>query len=169
MVLEDKLEEIFFYLPLMKYSELSSEFKPKFGAGDKLELAHFLADSKTGETVYPLIWLLHPTDEIHSRGHIKVNELVLILAVNTNAAMLNKERIETTFKKILLPLLENVKHAFRFASNLNLKDEVGVVKYSNYSDNLSTGDSNFTIDRWDALRTTWTIDINDKCLKQIQF
>lgn len=170
IVVEDKLKAIFNFIPEMSYTAGSTLYKPVFGFGNKLELVAFIKQAETNEfNTYPLIWLLYPFNEKHKNWgrKVEIEDLTLILAVNASKTMLNDERLETTFKRVLIPLYENIETLFKRASTLNVSSEVGVVKFPNYSGDLSDGDSNFTVDRWDALKTIWNVTINDFCLKDI--
>lgn len=170
IVVEDKLEAIFDYLPEMAYAEGGTEYKVIFGYGDQKELNLFLAAQESNSNKpYPLIWLLYQYKEKHTKRKVDLEDLVLILAVDTSAAMLNKDRLATTFRNILFPLYDNILGVFRKAVNVNLKEEVGVVKFPNYTDETDRYNDNvtFTSERWDALKTTWELSINDNCLKQI--
>lgn len=170
IVVEDRLAEIFAYLPEMSYSVGSTLFKPVFRYGNQVELAAFLKAAETdGFSPYPLIWLLYPINENHNvRGRkVTVQQLTLILAVNSSKVALNPERMETTFKKVLIPLYDNIETAFKSASSINASPEVEIIKFPNYSGDRSDGDSNFTVDRWDALKTIWNVSINDVCLRPL--
>ena len=170
IVVEDKLEAIFNYLPAVKYNEDSdTSYKPIFRFGDQKELNSFLQLSKEANSrPYPLIWMLYPSEENHFKTHVDLEDLTLILAVNTNISMLNKERLEKTFKKILFPLYDNVHYVLKSAVNTNLTEEVKITKYPNYS-----GDNNrekaMTLDLWDAVKTVWKISIHNNCLREIKF
>ena len=64
---------------------------------------------------------------------------------------------------------ENVESALSKAINVNLSRSVEIVKFPNYSGDNADGDSNFTVERWDAIKTTWGLTINNSCLKKIIF
>lgn len=175
IIVENKLEEIFSYLPLMSYEVGGAEFKVYFGYGDELELNAFLKQKEGDETQpYPLIWLLYPYEEIHKKKEVYLNDIVLIVATNTNNNMLNKERIATNFSKVLIPLYDNIERAFLRASNMNFLQEVKVTKFPNYSgedqrrSSIEPREESFANTLWDALKTKWKISINDNCLKQIK-
>ena len=170
IVIENVLKEVFSYLPEMSYSKNSTPYKPVFKYGDTVELAEFIRQAaEKGYETYPLIWLLYPYRENHvKRGRgVVIEDLTLILAVNTSAAMLNDERLATTFEKVLNPLYENVHKVMTRAASLNVDPETEIVKFPNYSGDLSNGEQNFTIDRWDAIKTIWNVYVNDKCLRKI--
>lgn len=169
IIVEDKLEEIFDYLPAMKY-EVGSEysFKPVFGFGDQMELNKFLKNKESESTKpYPLIWLLYRYNEKHEKKKVVLNDIVLILATNTNAEMSNRDRIETNFKKVLIPLYDNILEALTKSVNINLEDDRGVVKFPNFSEEVNREQS-FTTELWDALKTTWNFEINTACFRSIK-
>ncbi len=65
IILEDVLKSVFNYLPAMSYNEGGDEFSVTFGFGTKKDLNKFLTLRKRS-TVYPLIWLLYPYNELHN-------------------------------------------------------------------------------------------------------
>ena len=128
IVLEDRLREIFAFLPTIK------GFQPVFKQGDHKELIAFFQESQ-GNTNYPLIWLDMPYEEEHlNRKRVKVNSLNLILAVQTNSEMRYSERLETTFATVLMPLLDSVLDAFTVANTLSYDSNYKIVKFGNYSE-----------------------------------
>lgn len=163
MVLEDKLEAIFSYLPAI------DTFIPKFAYGDPKELAAFLKHKHKGQQPYPLIWLLYPYAETHEGTHLEATNVSLILAVQTNASMQNKQRLAETYKKILFPLYDNIVYAFNAANIVNVAHKYRVVKHPNYSDDRSLGGSHAGPFIWDAMKVTFDIKIQDTCLRPIIF
>src|SRR5690606_6642328 len=90
----------------------SVEHKPKFNFGTEEDLIVFINDNRDGNiNTYPLIWVQTPfqTEGKEPRLNCK---LKLILAVNSNSTLTNEERLEVSFKPILVPLFENVIKAF---------------------------------------------------------
>lgn len=170
IVVEDQLKAIFDYLPSMSYEVRGSSFKPVFGYGDQMELNEFLKSKESDETrPYPLIWLLYPYKELHKKKVVELNDLVLILATNTNAKLSNSERIETNFKRILIPLYDNVFKVLQRAVTVSLIEEVEIIKFPNYSgDNRDDDNQAFSTDLWDAMKTVWNLNINESCLKHIK-
>jgi len=170
IVFEDELEEIFSYLPRMKYQATSDlDYKVVFGAGDKKALNVFLKTKNKGDSPYPLIWLLYPYEETHNRTNLSVDKVTLILAVPTNESMQNKERLNETYKKVLFPLYDNMRHCLENANIVNIAKEFKVIKYPNYSDEQSSGDESAGTFIWDALKVNFQITIRDTCLKPIMF
>lgn len=169
IIVEEKLASIFDYLPSMRYSNGLELFKPVFRYGDQKELNVFLKSYESEQSSpYPLIWLLYPNKEIHHKKKVELPDLTLILAVNTNDKMLNNERIATTYKKLLIPLYENVFRALQKATNVNLVEKVDMIKFPNFGDKDYDSEESFTTDLWDALKTTWKIEITNACLKDIK-
>ena len=166
IVVEDRLKEIFGFLPQI------NGYDPVFGYGNKVQLSTFIKSANDrGSDVYPLIWLLYPNKEDHKkRGReVECEDLTLILAVNTKASLSNKERIENVYKQYLIPLADNVRYVLESASIANLNPEFEIIKFPNYSGDLSNGEENYTVDRWDALKCVFSISINNKCLNDIRF
>jgi len=170
IVLEDKLEEIFSYLPRMKYIATSQlDHKVVFGSGDKKALNVFLKIKGKGDSPYPLIWLLYPYEETHNRTNLSVDKVTLVLAVPTNQSMQNKQRLNETYKKVLFPLFDNLVYCLEHANIVNIAREFKVVKYPNYSDEQSSSEESAGTFVWDALKVNFQITIRDTCLKPIIF
>lgn len=170
IIFENRLEEVFSYLPQMKYNATSvGLFDVTFGYGDKKALNAFLKMKGKGNvSPYPLIWLLYPYKEIHTRTEMKAENVNLVLAVNTNAQMQNKERIEETFKNVLFPLLDNVTHCITSANIFNISEEIKIVKHPNYSD-TEDGELHAGTFIWDAIRVEFDVTVIDGCLRKIIF
>lgn len=163
IVLENVLEDVFNYLPAI------DTYKPVFSYGDRKELNAFLKQShKSNTSIYPLVWLLLPYRETHMKNKLEANEISLILAVQTNSSMQNKQRFKETYEKVLFPLYDNVIYCLTRANILNVAHEFNVVKHPNYSDE-TFGDSHAGALIWDALKVSFGITILDTCLKPIKF
>jgi hypothetical protein len=167
IIAEDRFEEIFAYLPVIKNSS-DVEFQPLFRYGDNLELLVFLKN-QIGNTKrpYPLIWLLYPYEEDHTRTNLNLKDVVLIIATETNAESNYQQRMEENYKKVLIPLYENIRLAFMRANILSTDDKYKIVKYPNFGrpeENVSE-----TIDLWDAMKITFDCSINNVCLQKIRF
>jgi len=163
IIVEDRLTEMFSMLPPM------NGFEVVFGCGDNKELQVFLKEKAADSDPYPLIWLVYPYVENHLRTKVELNKLTFILAVETNKSMLNKERIDETYKKILFPLLDNIKSLFTRANIMNVKDEYTIIKFPNYSGDDNDTLSSYTTANWDALKVTIDCTINNVCLRPITF
>ena len=108
IVVEDRLAEMFAYLPEMVNS-VGATFKPTFMYGDQKQLLDFLRQNSKGTSKYPLIWLVYPFNETHTRSRVEFQSLTLVLAVETNSVMLNSQRMKETYANILIPLFNNIK------------------------------------------------------------
>ena len=168
IVVEDRFKEMFEYLPPLVNAE-GTPWPVTFKWGDEKELQAFLTNNRSADSPYPLIWLVYPYVEVHRRTKVHLDNLSLVIAVDTNAEMLNDERLEETYKKYLIPLFNNVKEVLRRANITSTPTEYTVVKYPNYSGEDVVADSNVTNDIWDAMRVTFSIWINNVCLKPIKF
>lgn len=164
IIVEDRLKEIFDTLPPLKNSK-GIDFKPVFKCGDNKELSTFLKLSKKTRDPYPLIWLISPYTEEHKRTHVLIENMSLILAVETNSSMLNNQRLEDTFKTVLIPLYDNIKTLFMKANTVNTDDTYIVTKFYNYSGDTNPTDKHEVTDIWDAMKITFEIQINSNCLR----
>jgi hypothetical protein len=144
-----------------------SEFKPVFKYGDNKELLAFLKTKNKGEKPYPLIWLVYPYVEDHGRTNVSIEPISLVLAVRTNKSMLNEQRMEETYKKVLIPLYNNLREMFMQSNIAYVTDEYIVTKFPNYSNEESEGTQNQTVDLWDALKMTFNCTINANCLNEL--
>lgn len=172
IIIEDRLREMFEYLPNMSRFDNTGSFKPKFQFGDGKELNAFLDSTRIEKTdPYPLIWLLYPQKEVHSTNRVKVNNMTIILAVKTTPDKMNEERFEKVFKPILFPLADNIFELFKKSNTIDTVVDYDVIKYPNYGElnTLRTKEQNFTTDIWDALRITFNANINNNCLRQLNF
>jgi hypothetical protein len=164
IVIEDRLEEIFSYLTPITSNDLQA-FMPIFKVGDQKELISFFNQSET-LTNYPLIWLDMPYIENHYNQKKVEVDVSLILAVETNGSMLNSERMDKTYKPILLPLLDNVIDLFKKANTVSFDFNYKITKFPNYSD-TEQGEENKFVDIWDAIKLEITLNFNNKCLRAI--
>lgn len=164
--LEKELEAMFAFLPDMAGTSGSQKFPVVFGYGDEVALNGFLANRET-ETTYPLIWKL-PVKEVTERHLLKVENMTLILAVETNSSDENPQRMRETFEKVLMPLLDNVKHVFKTANIISMEDSFSIEKHPNYS-KTDAREENAVISIWDALKVTFSFTMFDTCLRDIKF
>lgn len=167
IVLEDKLEEMIQDLPLMAYDDKSKSYPVIFGAGDDKELGAFLKIRKN-TSPYPLIWLLYPTPENHTKTKLNVENAQFILAVPTKAELRNPERRKTTYKNVLNPLLENFILLFRRANIISFEGNFTAVKHPNYSSD-ENGDEHIAGVIWDAYRVDVSFSVIDTCYRKVNF
>jgi|KBSMisStaDraftv2_1062788.scaffolds.fasta_scaffold627483_1 hypothetical protein len=167
IIIENRLAEMFFYLPEMKNSA-DVAFKPTFMYGTQKQLLDFLRQNSSGKSVYPIIWLVYPYVETHTRSNVSFKKLTLVLAVETNSSMLNSQRMKETYEKVLIPLYDNIKHCFNSANISNSSDVYEVVKFPNYSESEKETENEATY-IWDALKVSFDGTLNSNCLNPIYF
>ena len=167
IIIEDRFEEALSYLPEMYGLNSSSTetFKPTFMYGDEQELIMYLKLFSESSEIYPIIWLIQPYKEKHKGKRVYLDNISFVLATSTNRNMLNKDRMESTFKKILIPLYDNMMEIFKYCNTIDLAETNNVIKYPGYK-NID-GDKNRTVAIWDAIKLDLSCSINDNCLKPI--
>lgn len=166
IIVEERLREMFAFLPQIPNVN-AVLFTPVFKVGDKKELLAFFAES-TQNSNYPLVWLDMPYEEEHfNRKKVEIQNMNLILAVETNAEMRYSERLETVFKPRLYPLLDSILDVFTVSNTLSYDSNFRVAKFGNYSD-TAEGDEGTFPDLWDAIKLTLDVEINDTCLRTIK-
>lgn len=155
IVIEDRLN-----LVLSKLKPVNG-FQPIFKYGDNKELKAFLrVKAQANKKPYPLIWLVYPFVEEQKKNYVYIDKITLVLATNTNAQMLNDERLVKTYKGILIPLLEDMQKVFMKSNIIFVKDEsYKITKFPNYGEN----DQHEQTDIWDALKVTVDMQISNNC------
>lgn len=167
IVVEDKLEAIFSFIPEIKQINGTNKYKHTFGYGDLKELNAFIKFMADKKDPYPLIWLLYPYQEKHYGRKVELKGFNIVLAVNTNVSMLNRDRLATTYSKVLNPLFIGVRDTLIRASNTNFNGEIILTKFPNYSEDGSSTHASISI--WDAYKLTLDLTITDNCLRDINF
>lgn len=162
IVVEDRLEQIFAFLPKTVNSK-NEEFTPVFMYGNQNELNIFLNTKRT-TSKYPLIWLIYPFEEHHKRTRVELNDISIVIATETNGVMLNKERMETSYKKILFPLYDNIRDLFSRANIMNVDGDFTLFKHPKYSGD-DEAIENMAVDIWDAIKITFSCSITNDCLR----
>ena len=169
IIVEDVFKNIFSYLPDMKFDETNVDldyYKVRFSYGDEKELIAFL-NSTENETKkpYPLIWLVYPYNEKHLKTKVELNNVKFIVAVdNSEISQLYSERIELSYKTIIMPLCNNIVKVLTKANIINIKHEFNITKFPNYGVN----EAHIADTPWDAARITFSCDILNTCLKPIK-
>jgi len=163
IVVEERLQEMFNTLPVIQ--TVDGDFKPIFMYGDQKELNTFLKANTNAEKPYPLIWLVYPYEEKHTRTNVEISNISLILAVETNIEMFNPERMESTFKAVLIPLWDNIRELFNASNTIAVSQEYDIIKFPNYGEE----DTSESTDIWDALKITFECEINNYCLNEILY
>lgn len=169
---ENTLEAIFDQLPVMKYTDSSTnKYKPKFDYGDNKDLLSFLKlKGKEREDPYPLIWLEYPFMETHYDNKMEAKGISLILAVKTNTSMTNRQRLKETYRNVINPLFDNVRHSLKMGNIVNVSGIYQGKKFPNYSSS-QLDEEHKTVAIWDAFKITFDIEIvsDINCLRPIKF
>jgi len=168
IIIENRLAEMFEYLPMMS-NDSGVEFKHTFMYGDEKQLNDFLRQNQSGKSMYPLIWLIYPFTESHNVSNVSYKDMQLVLAVETNSSILNSQRMQETYSKVLLPLLDNIRMLFQRSNIINNSKEYKLTKFPNYSEVDISGEVNKTLYIWDALKISFDGYITSNCLKPVFF
>src|SRR4051794_25170359 len=97
IVVEDRLQEIFSYLP--PFIDVNgNNYNALFKYSDDKELYSFFKSNKSIDSPYPLIWLVYPYTEQHKINRVVLDKISIVLAIDTNVEMLNDERLSLTYK-----------------------------------------------------------------------
>lgn len=156
LVSEDVLREGFALLPEVTYTSTENR-KPFFDWGTKEEMDRRILNKKSD--CYPLIWLL-PSKDVYNRqnGHITKKVELIVSTLEVKTELFNEQRWKRTYLQVLNPLLENIEYYLNNASNVLLTSDLTVYKFPN---------SESATDKWDAMRLSFDIEINNNCLKPI--
>lgn len=138
-----------------------TSYTPRFMYGSETDMLVYLNQKrKTGETIYPLIWIETPlTLEGNPNAEAEVN---ILLATLTTSTLSNIQRTDLTFATTLDPLLEVVKKALNGQEGMKIiaPENEKVTKHFNYDTNSTTQGS----DIWDAIKYECTIRFNLNCI-----
>ncbi len=156
IVLEDAIQGIVDQLP-----EIDG-FPINFHWGGQDELNRYIALKKMP---YPLIWGIPQKETIDRDGKFLNTNAVFFLATRENQTdRLNDVRLNESFKKVLFPLLENLRYGFLKSNRINFtRDDDEFLKLPNFSES----GENKTIDYWDAIEYRCSLRVSDNCEKQI--
>lgn len=167
IIVEEKISSIVEQMPKI---QVNSDYttRPKFHWGDKHELVKFLELNK--DDSYPLIWLLLGADVHVERGHLCKRQCEFVLATReTNKDLLNHQRFEKSYKFVLNPLLEYLIDGLKSSSISRVAEDTWTVqRVPDYTESYYKNDNdNYTIDLWDALKLTISVEFNTNCLNAI--
>lgn len=175
IVVEDVLMAVFGLIPARQYEypegEQNDVKKPEYHFGDAKECNAFII--RMNRDVYPLIYQISTQETQQPKsGSVSVN-LELVIATLTDGSKLNDERWATSYKNILMPLVDNIYQALNESGIVMFTDdynEYELEKRPNYSGS-STKDANAFIDIVDAVIFRASIIIKNRpCLnKNIKF
>lgn len=126
------------------------DYAPQFDYGSNEDLVKYIRIKRRVDgNTYPLIWLETPYSTSHHQINWRSSETKLILATNSDQNTLNKERMLTTFKLVLLPLVEGLKKAVKRHNSITSEWEYDLTYHFNYG-----VENNEKTDIWDALVLT---------------
>ena len=176
MNVEVRFNELFGTLPPITVD--GKDYPVSFEIGSPDDLNKYLNQkqkevSVSGGSIYPILWLETPI-ETDGNDTIRTMPIKLVLAELSNNNLSNRERLETTFKLTLNPLLKNVLTALRQSgftkiirdANNNLR-EYNQTNFFNYG----TPDEakHITTDIWDAIKLDLRLEMNTNCLQIINY
>lgn len=167
IVVEEKLAELFNLLPPFPDTN-GNMVKPVYHFGDGIEANEFI--KKRNHAVYPLIYQNLTEETQNIKANTVSTRLEIVLCVKTRTEMLNTERWATTYRNVLMPLLNNIGILFTKSNVILSNLEFDIAKFPNYSETESKQKNAF-IDIVDAIRVRVPITIDGNlCLpKQINF
>lgn len=177
IVVEEVLAEIFNLIPDRQFSYAKGDDtvtvpvpKPKYYFGDAKECNKLIA-LRDGE-LYPLIYQTSTTETQNPDAKEVSTDLVLVLAHrNTEVNLINTQRWATSYKNILMPLVNNVYKALQQSGWVRFDSTYELEKVPNYSE-TDVKDLNAFADIVDAVifRVSITLNITNKCInKNINF
>lgn len=167
IVVEERIRDVLVDLPkvVTDYKGTPTEFKHRFDWGSKEDLNILLAQEKQ---VYPLIWLETGFSEDHkpNADEVSASVSIKIATYGLDTSLLNQQRLNLTFKDILIPVLDNIVKAFNRSNIVKLDDfDYKITKFYNYG----TGSSQETTDIWDAIKLDINLTINNDCIKPVNY
>lgn len=169
IIIEERLQEMFSKLPTINVD--NENFAVSFDFGSHKDLLRFMNSEQKfqGGVSYPLIWLETPIEKtVFRNNHVNVSGLTLMLATLSGSEQSNSERLETTFKPTLIPLLKLVIETFKksgFTQIVN-KGEYKETFFYNYG---VDEDEHITTDIWDVIKIELDVIIDGKCLRCINY
>lgn len=168
-LVESRLKELFPTLPNITDID-SVEHKPKFDFGTEEDLHVFINDNRDAKTnTYPLIWIQTPFTTNGKEPKLGC-KLKLILAVNSNSKLTNSERLEISFKTILVPLFENVIKAFNRCGFITLRNRENEKRTNFFNYGVKQGETESqATDIWDAIKFECEIEMSDCALREINY
>lgn len=162
IIVEDRLRELFNTLPQIDYD--GNLYTPIFDHGNPNDLNKFIRQE---EKKYPLIWLESEYPEDKTDLHtVNVSLSIILATYSGDLNQDNSQRLEDKFKKVLIPLLDNIDKAFERGNTILFEDRnYRVTKFFNYGKNQK----HTSTDIWDAIKLEVDLNINDYCLKPFNY
>lgn len=169
IIVENRITEIVANMPKIRINEDVSQ-SPSFGWGDRKELGKYL--NLKGGGAYPLIWLLISPDNHTERGRLCSRDCEFVIAtLESQKDLMNNERFEKSFDVVLNPVLEYLLQGLGSSSIARIENESwSVERRPDYSESdFKEKNDNYTIELWDALKLSCTVEFNNHCLKTIKW
>ena len=172
VIVEHIMREIFAQIPVINLN-IDEAKRPYFGWGNKKELNKHLAlkNQDANDEIYPLIWLLPSKDSYVENGAIVNRDCSLIIATRESRVdMLNVQRWQKSFEYVLNPLTNFVLEGLKTSTASRIiETEWKIERFSDYSDAEESGNDseNATIDLWDAVKLTVSVEFTNNCLNNI--
>lgn len=167
IIIENRIKEIISLMPVVRINDDISQ-SPNFHWGDRKELVKYLEVKK--DAAYPLIWLLPSVDEHKERGRLCTRECVFVIATReTQKDLLNDERFEKSYEVVLNPVLKYLIQGVGSTSIARIENEMwSVERLPDFTESYYKNDNdNYTIDLWDAIKFSATVEFNNHCLNTI--
>ncbi len=169
IVIEEVLMEVFSLIPERNWSYNNIDNitpKPKYHFGDSKEANRFI--NNKGVSSYPLIYQTSTT-QIDTKKYTETTLQLVLATRNENTSLYNTERWATSYKNVLLPLLDDVKACLEGCGVTAFDYVYEVSKVPNYSETESK-DKNTFVDIVDAITLSVDIRFLKGCInKQINF
>tara|TARA_R110000850_G_scaffold34863_2_gene93571 strand:- start:8968 stop:9501 length:534 start_codon:yes stop_codon:yes gene_type:complete len=160
-LIEDKIEEVLAFLTPLS-NENGIQFNPYFTSGPEEDINPFLI-TETATNIYPLIWFAYPCTEIRTNSIVKADNVRLILAIENSKEVLNKARLQSSYKKILYPLFYDIRRLFIKANNIEVyAQEYSLTKFPNYGQtkqNFYQTQKSESVEIWDVLAVDFGIKV----------
>ena len=169
IIVEDKIKAIVELVPVIQVNATYSS-KPKFHWGDRHELIKYLKIKK--DNAYPLVWLMLGEDEHFDNGLLCTRDCVFVIATReTNKDLLYDDRFLKSYQTVLNPVLKNLVDALKNSSTTRLVDgSYRVERKPDYTESYYKNDNdNYTVDLWDAIRLSISVEFNSNCLNPIKW
>ena len=163
---EDRFIALFDTLPSIIND--GNEYKPQYDFGTIEDLNRFLNQKRKevaliGGNIYPLIWLETPIKKTGTDKRVTFKP-VIVLGTLTNSTISNRERLEVTFKPVLIPLLENVLKSLKQSGFTTIVKKKFLHEYDRTDFfNYVTDEEHEATDIWDAMKIELEIEMTDNC------
>lgn len=173
LVVEEYLYEIFNLIPARTFTDIKGAAqtvsKPTYHFGDAKECNSLIRLKEGG--IYPLIYQISVQEtQLPKAGSVTTNLELVLATRNKKVSLLNTERWATSYRNILMPLVNNIYQALNESGIVDFDRTYELEKRPNYSE-TEAKTANAFIDIVDAVIFRATITIRNRpCLnKNIKF